>query len=90
MKKGTPKDYEVRNNILKLLSDAELARVSTAETATRLADGDEYLDLDNLDEGVQRAAGTAVPIARVLSKGAVLGDTWNTILSMLPSQPARK
>jgi len=32
-----------RENVLKLLSDNEVASVSTAETAPRLLDGEEYL-----------------------------------------------
>ena len=87
MNHGSLKDYEVRNNILKLLSDEELASVSTAETATRLAEGDEYLDLDKLDEGVKHADGLAVPIARALLRKAVRSSTWNTILAMLPPSP---
>ncbi|HEX7546799.1 MAG TPA: hypothetical protein VF368_08720 [Gemmatimonadaceae bacterium] len=87
MNHGSLKDYEVRNHILKLLSDEELASVSTAETATRLAEGDEYLDLENLDEGVKHADGLAVPIARALLRKAVLSSTWNTILAMLPPSP---
>jgi len=43
-----------RDNVLKLLSDDEVASVSTAETAPRLLDGEEYLDLEHLDRGVQR------------------------------------
>jgi hypothetical protein len=34
---------------LKLLSDDDIARVSTAETAASLAEGDEYVDLDAPD-----------------------------------------
>ena len=40
--------YVTRDSILKLLSDDEVASVSTAETAARLTDGDEYLDLEHL------------------------------------------
>jgi hypothetical protein len=49
------KEYVTRDTILRLLSDDEIARVSTAETAAGLADGDEYVDLDAPDRGVQRA-----------------------------------
>ena len=44
-----------RNDLLKLLSDNEVASVSLAETAVQLSDGDEYLDLSNLDKGVRSA-----------------------------------
>ena len=44
-----------RGTILKLLSDEENARVATGEAGARLSEGDEYLDLLHLDQGVQRA-----------------------------------
>ena len=50
-------EHVTRENILMLVSDDEVARVSTAETAPRLAEGDEFLDLDQLERGVQRADG---------------------------------
>jgi hypothetical protein len=89
MKTSKESDYETRESILKLLSDDELASVSTSETATRLSDGDEYLDLDKLDQGVLRASGAAVPMGRVLTKKAVRGTTWNTILTKLPTPVVR-
>ena len=75
--------YVTRDTILKLLSDEEVARVSTAETAPRLANGDEYLDLERLDQGVRRADGTAPPMGRVLPRKAVHADTWSRILAQL-------
>jgi hypothetical protein len=75
--------YATRDSILKLLSDEEVARVSTAETATRLSDGDEYLDLEHLDQGVRRAGGTVAPMGRVLPRNAVHTNTWSKILTQL-------
>ena len=58
----------VRETILKMLSSEEVARVSTAESASRLSEGEEYLDLEHLDQGVQRAqAATKVPMGQVRS-----------------------
>ena len=60
-----------RENILKLLSDEEVAKVSTAEAASGLTEGTEYLDLEHLEQGVQRAKprlrsrwGMSFPVAR--------------------------
>ena len=53
------KEYVTRDTILRLLSDDEIAHVSTAKTAAGLADGDEYVDLDTPDWGVQRAPASA-------------------------------
>ena len=80
----------IRENILKLLSDEELARVSTAETAAHLPDGDEYLDLEHLAHGVRRAPGRAAPMGSVLPRKAVHESTWSKILAQLepPRTPA--
>ncbi len=52
-------EQATREAILELLSDEETARVSTAETATALTEGAEYVDLEQLDRGVQRAKAAA-------------------------------
>jgi hypothetical protein len=77
-------DYVTRDEILKLLSDNEVARVSSAETAGALMDGDEYLDLEQLTQGVRRVKGTVKPIGRVLAKKAVQEATWSKIVTKLP------
>ncbi len=76
-------DYVIRDHILGLLSDVEVASVSNAETAPRLANGDEYVDLEHIEQGVQRAGASATPMGRVLPKKAVHEDTWTKILSHL-------
>jgi hypothetical protein len=74
----------VRDNILKMLSDEESAKVSTAETASRLTEGGEYLDLEHLDQGVQRAkAATKATMGHVLPRTAVSDETWSKILAQL-------
>lgn len=75
--------YELREAILKLLTDEEVAKVSTAEAAAKLAEGDEYVDLEKLDEGVCRVDGDPVPTGRLLPRGAVRPATWSEILSEL-------
>jgi hypothetical protein len=85
MKNEKQSEYITRDTILKLLSDDEVAKVSTAETADRLADGDEYLDLEHLDQGVQRAPRPATPMGRVLPKKAVHENTWKKIIKQLPA-----
>jgi hypothetical protein len=77
--------YLTRDSILKLLSDDEVATVATAETATHLPDGDEYLDLEQLNQGVQRAPRKTTPMGRVLPKKAVQEKTWKKILAQLPA-----
>jgi len=76
-------EYELREAILKLLTNEEIAKVSTAETAPVLAEGDEYVDLEKLGEGVSRADGDPVPTGRVLPRAAVRPATWSEIMSEL-------
>ena len=84
MKTENRTEYVTRDTILKLLSDAEIARVSTAETHALLADGDEYVDLRTPDQGVRRALGkTTAPMGDVLPRKAVLEHTWRQIVGLL-------
>jgi hypothetical protein len=76
-------EYVLRDGIMNLLSDEEVARVSTAETAQKLADGDEYIDLEQLEQGVLRAPSTPTPMGRVLPRKAVHEDTWSKVLMTL-------
>ena len=84
----TAKDHNreemtTRDAILMLLSDDETASVSTAETALELPHGAEYLDLDQLDRGIQEAAGKTVIMGRVLPRKAVHEPTWAKIKAAL-------
>jgi hypothetical protein len=91
MKNPKRYQYESRDRILKLLSDDEVASVSTAETATRLDQGEEFLDLERLGQGVQQADGSAPVMGRVLPRKAVHATTWSKILDELAafrSEPA--
>lgn len=76
--------YLVRDQVLKLLSDHEIASVSTAETKPDLAQGDAYLDLEHLDLGVRHAGtGAATPMGSVLTEKAVRAETWTSIQALL-------
>ena len=80
--------YGTRESILNLLSDDEVASVSTAEAAPRLSDADEYLDLERLEEGVLTAQGTNPIMGRVLARKAVHDATWTKILTQLAAPPS--
>lgn len=73
----------IRDAVMKLLSDEEVAMVSTAETAATLTVGEEYLDLTNLDDGVRRAVGGPLPMGHVLPRKAVQPTTWKKLVSEL-------
>jgi hypothetical protein len=85
MKPEGRRQYLARAGLLELLSDEEVASVSTAETADHLTDGDEYVDLKHLEHGVQRAQARATmpPMGRVLPRKAVLETTWAKIVAQL-------
>lgn len=77
-------DYVARDAILKLLSNEELDRVSSAESSGVLCEGAEYLDLQQLDRGVQRAAAEYdMRVGSVLPRSAIGNDTWTRILAEL-------
>lgn len=73
-----------RAGILALLSDEENERVSNAEAGFRLTDDDEYLDLEQVERGTQRAKGTVGSLGRVIPRSAVHRDTWTKIMASLP------
>ena len=84
-------EYVRRDTILKFLSDDEIARASTAETALRLADGEEYIDLQEPDRGIQRAAPeTTPPMGRVLVKSAVREKIWRDIVILLSAHRSER
>lgn len=73
--------YQRRNAVLNLLSDEEVARVSNAETAARLVDGEDYIDLARPERGALRAsASTSVTMGEVLPRSAVSEQTWAKLL----------
>jgi len=78
-KQGT-KSILKREAIIKLLTDAEVAKVSTAEDAPRLVEGDEYVDLEDLDSGVQLVQATPrTAPGHALPRSAVSEATWAKI-----------
>jgi hypothetical protein len=75
-----------REAIIKLLTDAEVAKVSTAEGAPRLVEGDEYVDLEDLDSGVQLVQGAPrTAPGRALARSAVSDATWAKIVLVVAS-----
>ena len=77
-----------RDDILNLLSEGEVASVDTANAKAQLGNGDEYLDLQELQQGVQRAKIGATPMGQVLPRKAIYEDTWRRILRQLKASPA--
>lgn len=76
--------YLTRSHLLALLTDAEVERVSRAETAKPLAAGEHYVDLGHPEQGVHIATGrNGVSGANVLLKRSVGDQTWRKIVAEL-------
>ncbi len=76
-------DHETREKILMLLSDDEVASASTAETTARPLEGEDFLDLEDLDQGVRSALGSTPTMSHLLLRRSVHKDTWKKILEQL-------
>jgi hypothetical protein len=76
--------YITRAAILNLLSDEEIARISTMEAGPPLVEGDEFIDLKHPTRGVRRTRSTTrVTIGDVLPRFAVEDATWSKICARL-------
>jgi hypothetical protein len=75
--------FVMRDAILDLLSNEEVADVATDASAQKLRPGDEYLDLEHVELGVRQASGLATPPGYVLARTAVSDVTWRRIVTTL-------
>lgn len=73
-----------RDRILKALWSDDIACVTRAMIPARLQKGDEFVDLQLLERGVQHAIGVTAPMGGVLARKAVQANTWTQILQQLP------
>jgi CBS domain-containing protein len=70
--------------VIGLLTDAEVAMVSSAEQTDRLVEGDEYVDLTNLGAGVRQMHATSVvEPGHVLPRSAVSDASWAKIVRIV-------
>ena len=89
MTDGAKKNALTRESILALLSDPEVARVSRAEDAKRLVEGDEYVDLERPENGVRQVhPSTRVHPEHVLPRSAVSDATWDKIVQAVAGRIA--
>jgi hypothetical protein len=73
-----------RETILRLLSAAEVAKVSRAEDAPALIEGDQYVDLTNPGAGIQLVqALSRTPPGHALPRSAVSEATWSKIVQVI-------
>jgi hypothetical protein len=77
-------NFNTRDALLKLLSEDEVARLSTNEAGPRLPDGDEYVDLEQIRKGVQRVLPySIVRMGHVLPRSEIRAETWRKICARL-------
>ena len=72
-----------RDRIMELLSEAEAVTVGKTQTAAGVRNGEEYLDLRNLEHGVLRTTCSARDAGHVLPRNAVREATWSRMLSIV-------
>ena len=82
-------EFFARQGVLRLISDDE-SSVCGDEPGALLSDGEEYLDLRRLAEGVRRAQGQAAPVGHVLPRRAVHEVTWTRIVTQLAALPVER
>lgn len=80
-------EFVTRDAIMKLLSDAEVALVSSREDGPKLRVDDEYLDLQHLDQGVRRMSGdSTITMGEVVPRSAVLPATWDELCARVENR----
>ena len=78
-----------RNLILKTLWADPIAAATARTIPERLRVGEEYIDLQRLQAGVQRARHVMAPTGGELPRRAVQTVTWTKILAQLEASAAQ-
>jgi hypothetical protein len=91
MKYSEKTDHETREQVLKLLSHDEAARLSASKTSPSLADGDEYIDLAAPENGVRSVHGAMqLTMGDILPRKVVSAGTWAKITGRFGTRFAAK
>jgi hypothetical protein len=84
------RQHATRDAIWSLLSEQDVGRVSRREGGSVLIEGDEYLDLEHVHEGVRRKHTRGPTAGDVLPRNALEAATWSKICARLvPPHVAR-
>jgi hypothetical protein len=77
-------EMTAKSAVLKLLSDDEIAKLSQQEGGPMLAEGEEYIHLENIHGGVRRIQEKhPVKMGEILPRGAVREATWSAICALV-------
>ncbi len=84
MKPDLLTEYRVRRQVVELLSEAEAARLEKVLSTGILQDDEEYIEVDHVSLGVQRArTGVLLGRRRLILRRALDADTWSQLLALL-------
>jgi hypothetical protein len=84
MKPDLLTEYRVRRQVVELLSEAEAARLQTVLSSGVLQDGEEYIEVDHVSLGVQRAPAGMLPgRSRLILRRALDAGTWSQLVTLL-------
>jgi hypothetical protein len=84
MKTDLLAEYRVRRQVLELLSETEAARLKKILSTGVLQDAEEFIEVDHVSLGVQRApAGMLLGRSRLILRRALDADTWSQLLTLL-------
>jgi hypothetical protein len=84
MKPNLLTEYKVRRQVVELLSEEEAARLEKVLSTGILQDGEEYIEIDHVSLGVQRArAGMLLGRSRLILRRALDASTWNQLVTVL-------
>lgn len=84
MKPDLLTEYRVRRQVVELLSEAEAARLEKVLSTGILQDNEEYIEVDHVSRGVQRAGpGMLLGRSRLILRRALDADTWSQLVTLL-------
>ena len=84
MKPDLLTEYRVRRQVVELLSERETARLEKVLSTGILQDDEEYIEVDHVSLGVQRARAGMLPgRSRLILRRALDADTWSQLVTLL-------
>jgi hypothetical protein len=84
MKPDLLTEYQVRRQVVELLSEAEAARLEKVLAAGVLQDDEEYIEVDHVSLGVQRVRpGMLLGRSRLILRRALDAHTWSQLVTLL-------
>ena len=84
MKPDLLTEYRVRRQVVELLSETEAARLEKVLSTGILQDDEEYIEVDHVSLGVQRArTGMLLGRSRLILRRALDADTWSQLVTLL-------